>query len=163
MVDKILMNRRSLLKWTTPALAAVALPAHAQASPVPEECVPSVPVLSIESSPKCAGSPPVGTATISIVSSGNGTSSSGAPESLVTIKSLTLMALDSDNILTNLPTFPADIDATNAISFNWEGPGSDALTCLPISQLDVEVEYCCEDGPSEFISVDLTQLLIASI
>lgn len=160
MTDKVSISRRDLLKWTTPILTAVALPVHAQASVL---CVPSVPELSIVSSPKCSGSPPVGTATISLTSLGNGTSSSGAPESLVTIKSLTLTAANPGNSLTSLPTFPADVDAASTLSFNWEGPGSDAITCLPLTQLDVEVEFCCEDGPSEFITVDLTQLLIASI
>jgi len=145
------ISRRSLLKWSTPVIASIALPAHAATS----VCVDAVPVLSVISSPKCAGTPAIGTAVISIMSS--------LADCPLTIKSLTSMTDDDKSDITNLPALPIDVDTSDSVVFEWTGPASDPTSCLPLAQVDVTIEYCCEDGPTLQVVFDLTELLVNSL
>jgi len=151
MKSPLTFSRRSLLKWSAPVVTSVALPAHAATS----ACVDAVPVLSVVSSPKCSGTPPIGTAVISIASS--------LADCPLTIKSITSVTNDDKSDITNLPALPIDVDTTDAVVFEWTGPASDAVSCLPLAQIDVTIEYCCENGPTVQETFDLPQLLVDSV
>jgi len=145
------ISRRSLLKWSTPVVASIVLPVHANTS----QCVNAMPVLTVTSTPKCAGTPPVGTAVISIASS-----MSGCP---VTIKAITSTTNDDKSDITNLPPFPVNVDTSDSVTFEWTGPASDPTSCLPLAQIDLTVQYCCDDGPTLEADFDLTALLVDSV
>lgn len=143
------ISRRQLLIWSTPVVTAIALPAHAVTS-----VCPGPPQLVVQTAPKCAGDPPVGTAVIDIVA---------IDDCPVSIKELRFTTSDPKSDLGDLPTFPVDATDVDVQSFTWTGPASDAATCLPLDTMTVELDYCCGDGPTLTESYDLTQLLANSI
>jgi len=148
--SQVRITRRSLLAWSTPTIAAITLPAHANTS----DCMDAMPVLTVTSSPKCSGTPPVGTAVISITSS-----MTGCP---VTIKSISSTTDDDKSDIGNLPDLPIDADSSDTVTFEWNGPASDSASCLPLAQVDVTIEYCCDNGPTFTEMFDLTDLLLDS-
>lgn len=143
------VTRRGILKWSAPIVTAVALPAHA----VMSQCS-GPPVLTVVAAPKCSGDPPVGTAVIEVA---------GPDECDMEIKSITFTTSDPKSELNSFPNFPVVITDTSPISFTWIGPASDAITCLPLAQIDATIEYCCEDGVILTETVNITELLINSV
>ena len=111
------------------------------------------PVLTVLAPPKCAGAPPIGSAEIEITAPG------AIPMNLLSINVIT-----SDPASTiSLPTFPVTISDTSGVTITWDGPASDAITCLPLALISIEVEYACEDEVSLVETVDITTLLINSL
>ena len=145
---KVEVSRRSLIKWSAPVVVSVSLPVHAMGS----VCAAAEPVVVITSSPKCAGDPPIGQAAAEITSSLSGCS----------IEITALTASDADSVIT--ATLPATVDDVTPLEFTWEGPASDAITCLPITQIDLAIEFTEPNtGISSTITVDLSTLLINSL
>ena len=143
------INRRELLAWSAPVITSIAIPAHA----VTSGCPPP-PVLNVLSNPKCAGSPPIGQAVIEIL----------APvDCELEIVSFSFTSDDPNSELNSLPTLPALVDDMNGITFSWIGPAGDAITCLPLAQINAVIEYSCTDGSTLLESFDITKLLVDSI
>lgn len=148
MKTKMNTQRRQLLVWTAPAVAAVTLPAHASMSPCTAPPIVSVPV-----APKCAGNPPIGTAQLEIF----------APD-MMPMELISIQVTSGDPASTiTVPSLPATLNDLVPLTVTWDGPASDALTCLPLAQIDMVLEYACSDGVSVEESVDVTALLIASV
>jgi len=111
------------------------------------------PVLTVLAPPKCAGAPPIGSAEIEIT----------APD-VIPMNLLSINVITSDPASTiSLPTFPVTISDTSGVTITWDGPASDAITCLPLALISIEVEYACEDEVSLVETVDITTLLINSL
>ena len=139
--------RRQVLVWTAPAIAAVTLPVHAQTS-----LCTAPPVVSVPVAPKCAGDPPVGTAQLEIL----------APDT-TSMELIDIQVTSSDAASTlTLPSLPANLSDLVPLAVTWDGPASDALSCLPLAQITMTLEYAC-GMTSEFETYDVTALLIASL
>ncbi|MDB4512176.1 hypothetical protein N9060_01800 [Arenicella sp.] len=149
MKTKINKDRRQALIWTAPAIAAVALPVHAQTS----EC-PAPPLVTVVVAPKCVGNPPIGQASFEI---------SAPSASPIELNGIEVTSSDPDSFLETLETFPTTITDVISEPFSWTGPASDALTCLPLAEISITIEYSCEANSSQFETYDITALLIASI
>lgn len=149
MNTKINKLRRQMLVWTVPVIATVTLPAHAQTSLA---CT-APPGVSVPVAPKCAGSNPlIGTAQLEIF----------APDAmLMELIDIQVTSTDPASTLT-LPSLPATLSNSTPLVVTWNGPASDALTCLPLSQISMTLEYACSNGVSVFETYDVTALLIAS-
>ena len=145
------ISRRRLLQWTTPVVAAISLPAHAVTS---SGACTGPPILNVPAAPKCAGDPPVGTAIIEILAP------IGCP---MMIKSISVTSNDPKSSVGSFPDFPAEITDQNPESVVWTGPASDAVTCLPLANISITIEYCCDDGISLEETYDITELLTNSI
>jgi len=142
-------QRRHVLVWTAPTVAAISLPTHAQMSPM--ACA-APPVVSVPVTPKCAGDPPIGTAQLEIF----------APNGeVMNLLGITVTTSDSASTLT-LPSLPASLSETSALVVTWDGPASDAVSCLPLAEITMELEYACTDEISVFETYDVTALLAAS-
>ena len=146
-IDKKI-DRRQLLKWTTPVVAAVVLPVHAQTS-----CMAAVPTLTA-TEPKCSGDPPIGLADIEVLSSDN------VP---IIIKDIRYVSDDDKSSIGGLGLFPVTVTQTSGTSFTWMGPAGDANSCLPLATLTITVEYCCDGGPALTEEYDLLTLLTAVV
>ncbi len=133
--------RRRLLMWSAPSVAMVVLPAHADLS----NCSAG-PLLEASVASKCSGSPPVGQAILTLVS--DGMDPLGA-NSLV-ISAINVGGAAAGDTLT-LPSLPVTIDTTSSAEIEWSGDASDALTCLPLSPIEIEVVFNCEG-----VSIDMT-------
>jgi len=149
---KINKPRRQVLVWTAPTIVAVTLPAHAQTSAT-SSCI-APPLVSVAAAPKCAGDPPIGTALLEIL----------APNSDSTeLVDIQVTSADPASTLT-LPTLPAALSDSVPLEVTWDGPASDAVTCLPLAQINMTLEYACNgDGISVFETYDVTALLIDSV
>ncbi len=146
-------RRRRLLTWTAPAVAAIALPAHAQTSP--GNTMPSL-ITTVPS--KCSGVPPVGEAVLNL-------NSNAANPMNPTVEVINIMingASPSDSFV--LPSLPVTVAATPGVEIQWSGGASDAVTCLPLSPITIDVTYV---DPvtllSQTITFDLTTVLSAAI
>ncbi|MDB4512034.1 hypothetical protein N9060_01090 [Arenicella sp.] len=153
-VSSIDVMRRRLLQWTTPAIAMVVLPAHAQIS----NCSAS-PLLEATVASKCAGDPPVGQAVLTLIS--DGLDLNGA--NTLVVSAINVTGTGAGDTIT-LPSFPATIDATSGVDIEWTGDASDALTCLPLSPIEFEVVYNCESVEIEMTIVfSLIEVLAAAV
>ena len=149
MNKRINEQRRQFLVWTAPTVAVIALPAHAQMSP----CT-GPPVVSVAAAPKCAGDPPIGSAQLEIL----------APDSMsMELISIEVTTNDPDSTLNDIPSLPAMLSDSTPVTVTWDGPASDAVTCLPLAQIDMVLEYACSDGVIVSETYDITDLLIASV
>ena len=149
MNNKINNQRRQILVWTAPTVAVIALPAHAQMSPCP-----APPVVSVGVAPKCAGDPPVGNALLEIL----------APDSMsMELIGIEVTTDDASSTLSEFPTLPAMLSDSTPVTVEWNGPASDAVTCLPLAQINMILEYACNGGAVEVETYDITGLLIASV
>lgn len=148
---KINKVRRQVLMWTAPVVASVTLPVHAQTSP--SSCT-APPLVSVPAAPKCAGNPPIGTALLEIL----------APNTdSMELIDIQVTSADPASTLT-LPSLPASLNDSIPLEITWDGPASDALTCLPLTEISMTLEYACNgDGISVFESYDVTALLIESV
>ena len=149
MNKRINKQRRQLLVWTAPTVAVIALPAHAQMSP----CT-GPPVVSVAAAPKCAGDPPIGSAQLEIL----------APDAMpMELISVEVTTDDPASTLNDLPSLPAMLSDSTPMTVTWDGPASDAVTCLPLAQISMALEYACSDGVIVVETYDITDLLIASV
>lgn len=141
-------DKRKFLKWTPPVVVAVMLPTHAQATPL---CAASLVVRALVPS-KCAGNPPEGQAAVQILS-----------DSIdISIESISHDASGTDTL--TLPALPAPASSTDGVNLVWEGPGSDAITCLPLNTITVNVNYICGESTEEVTqNFSLTEILAAAI
>lgn len=145
------ISRRSLLKWTTPAVAAVTLPVHAQTS----FCTSAIVVASVSSPSKCSGNPPVGNAVISLVSD--------TPMVDVVIDSITVTGAGADDSV-SFASLPQTVSDMVGLDVTWQGPASDAQTCLPLSTISLSIGFSCEGDPAENeLVIELTPLLASAI
>jgi len=111
------------------------------------------PVLTVLAPPKCAGDPPIGTAEIEIL----------APDTIpMSILGISVTSSDPTSTI-SLPSLPIVITDASGVTITWDGPASDAITCLPLALISIDIEYACEDGVSLFETVDITTLLINSL
>lgn len=146
-IDK---NKRRLLVWSAPVVAAISLPAHAQTS-----CTATAPELVVVSFPKCSGSPPLGQAVLEL-------RIGGADDLIIT--NIDFTTDDIGTTLTGIPIFPATITSTAPISLTWMGPASDAISCAPTSQSSMTVSFACsETSPVQTVDFDVDAILLASI
>ena len=146
------ITRRGLLIWTTPVVAAIALPVHAQTS----TCF-TAPTLTATVPSKCAGDPPVGQAVLTLLSDAADPSNDSLEIRSITVNG----AAASDTIV--LPTLPANVIASVGIDIEWSGSASDAVTCLPLSTITFEVVYGCgTSGADTSITFDMTTVLAAA-
>lgn len=148
-------EKRALLKWAPPLVMAVVLPRHAQATHVDPACTSSLVAVAPVPS-KCAGpaNALVGQAIITITSDSDP----------IEILSITHNAPATDTITP--PTLPAM--ATNSsstgVDIGWQGPGSDAITCLPLSTITLTITYNCGEHTAEVTAeVNVTEVLAAAI
>ena len=141
-------TRRQLLAWSTPVIASVALPVHAQMSICPE----GPPEMSVMVAPKCSGSAPIGTAVLELLAPGATT---------ITVMDITTTSSDVNSTLTVNEALPRDISQSTSTTITWEGPASDAVSCLPLAELMVTVEFQCNDGMIEMQTYDVLALLAA--
>ena len=142
-------TRRQLLVWTTPVIAAVSLPVHAQTS----ECV-TPPELNVVSPAKCAGVDPQGQATLELVSS------SGS----VDVEILAISDDASDPNVITLPMVPATVSSSSGIEISWQGPSADATTCLPETDVTITVTYTCSNDPLDYeIEFSLVDVLAGAV
>jgi hypothetical protein len=96
----------------------------------------------------------VGTAVIEIIADG---------ECPTTIKGIEFTTSDPKSDLSSFPTFPTDITDGSGETFTWIGPASDAISCLPLADIEMTVEYCCEDQEILFETYNITELLVNSV
>ena len=144
-----MISRRQLMVWTTPLVAAITLPAHAQTS----TCF-SAPVLTATVPSKCAGDPPVGQAIMTLFSD-----AADPTNDSLEVRSITVNGAASTDTVT-LPSLPANIIDTVGIDIEWSGNASDAVTCLPTSPITFDVVYGCgTSGGDTMISFDMTTVL----
>ena len=152
--QQLKLSRRQLMQWSTPVVTAIALPAHASTS-----VCPAPPSLLVLAAPKCSGDPPVGTAAIEL----------RAPDGCeMEIKTLTVASNDDKSSLSDLPSLPVRITDSSGAGFTFTGPASDAVSCLPIAQIDLTVDYCCigvggVGGVTETVTLNVRQALIDSV
>lgn len=160
---KVSISRRNLLKWTTPTVAFVTLPAHAQTTeveppmpePEPQQCGSS-PVLLAQEASKCVGSAPVlGDIILTLASDG------ADPEYLeIDILSVTHNAGEEHSLTLSLSSLPATISDTGGIEIGWVGEASDLQTCLPTPDVTISVDYAC--GGSETSQMEFSLLTTVS-
>jgi len=147
---RIDLDKRNLVKWIPPVVMSLALPAHATTSmPCPSTLVANAPVPS-----KCSGpaNALVGQASITIVSDSEP----------IEIASISHNAPGTDTI--TFPVLPAAVSSSSGIDVGWQGPGSDALTCLPINTITLTVTYNCGPGTQNATaSVNVTSVLAAAL
>lgn len=141
------IDRRQLLKWSTPVVVSIALPVHAQTS-----CMAAVPILTA-TAPKCSGSPPIGLAELEV------RSSDAVP---IVIKDIRYTSTDPNSSIGGLGLFPITVTQDAGESFNWMGPAGDATACLPTAALTITIEYCCDGGPTLTEDYDLITVLVAA-
>ena len=142
-------GRRQLLAWSTPTIVAIALPVHAQMSICPD----GPPLLNVLVAPKCSGSPPIGTAELQLL----------APSATtITLMNISTSSNDPNSTLAVNESLPRDITQSINTTITWEGPASDAQSCLPLAELMVMVEYQCSDGEIEMETYDILALLTAA-
>ncbi len=139
------LSRRKLLCWTPPLVAAVMLPAHAQTS----VCI-SAPVMRAAVASKCSGSPPIGQAVVTVFSDG-----ADPADDQIEIRSIVVSGTTVDDTL-NLPALPANVINSLGVDIEWTGPASDAVTCLPTSDISFAVTYgCAASSMDETANFDL--------
>lgn len=130
------------------------LEADATASVTMLRACSAPPIVSVPDTPKCAGDPPIGTALIEIV----------APDDIpMELISITVETSDPGSTIDDLPSFPAMLSETTPVEVSWNGPASDALVCLPTAQIDMIVEYACENGEVLTETYNITGLLIDAV
>ena len=145
------IDKRTLLKWVPPMVTAIALPAHAQCTTCP--CESSLVVFAPVPS-KCAGpaNALVGQATITITSDSDP----------IEITSITHNAPGTDTI--TLPALPASATSASGVDIGWQGPGSDAITCLPLNTITLTVTYNCGENTVDTVGeINITEVLAAAI
>jgi len=144
------ISRRNLLKWAPPVVTVVALPAHAQMS----FCEDAEPVVTA-GTPKCAGDPPIGNSVISIASS----------NSLVDIEIISITySPDSTGDTIIIPALPMTAMSAVPVEIEWEGPASDAQSCLPTNTIEFEITYNCNNAFStSVLRFNLTDVLAAAV
>jgi len=159
-----LIQRRSLLKWSTPMIAAVALPAHAQTTappgPPPPDPDPdpepgsfdcgSTPVLEAQEAAKCVGDNPVlGDVILTLYSDG------ADPDNVeINIVSVSHNAGAEHTLTIELASLPATVSDTGGVQIGWVGEASDLQTCLPTPDVTITVTYSC--GASAEATVDFS-------
>lgn len=145
--------RRKLLLWTPPAVAVVALPAHAQMS-----MCGSAPTLVANVASKCSGVPPIGQAILTLASDG-----ADPADAVLQVSAITVTGDASSDMFT-LPSLPASISDTSTVDIEWSGEASDATTCLPLSTITIEITYTCQAAVSDMSAMfDLTEILADAI
>lgn len=157
MKKEVKLSRRQLLQWSTPAITAVTLPAHAQMSPddLPvEACSAEPPLLTVLAPSKCSGNPPVGTAVIEITS---------GSEVDVEITAISVTTSDPKSDISSIPDVPFMVSETSGETVTYIGPASDAVACLPLADVTLTIEYRCEDEPPKSMEYDITQLLVDAV
>jgi len=147
-----MLSRRKLLAWTPPVVASVALPAHAQMS-----ICGSTPFLEVAVPAKCSGMPPVGNTVLTLLSNEN-----DPLNPFIDIISITVRG-DSTRDTITLPSLPANISGSIGLDIEWEGDSTDATTCLPISSIELDVEYQCGDSMPATVSFNLTTVLSTAL
>lgn len=146
--EQIQLGKRGFFKWVPPVVVTVLLPTHAT-----EPCAAGITAKAMVPS-KCAGQPPFGQAPVAIYSDTVGVD--------VKIQSISHNAPGTDTI--TLPAFPATASTTTGVGIVWEGPASDAITCLPLSTITITVNYTCGEDPKEKArSFNLNQVLASAI
>lgn len=146
--------RRRIIEWTTPGIAMVVLPAHADMS----NCSAG-PLLTASVPSKCSGDPPVGQAILSLIS--DGLDPLGA--NTLVISAINITGAGVGDTIT-LPVLPTIIDSTTGVDIEWTGDASDALTCLPLSPILFEVVYNCEGVSIEMSATfSLIDILAAAV
>lgn len=147
------VDRRKVLMWTPPVVAAVVLPAHAQTS-----MCGSAPSMVASVASKCSGTPPVGQAVLTLTSDG-----ADAADAVLQVSAINITGTSSTDVFT-LPALPVNITPMVGVDIDWTGPASDAVTCLPTSTITLDVVYTCQSAVSEMmVSFDFTQLLSDAI
>ena len=132
-------TRRELLIWTAPVIASISLPVHAQMS----ICPPTTPVLTALTPAKCAGASPIlGEAALAIFSSGS------IPLDII---SVTDNAINPNAIAYSSTS--GIVTDTDGIDVDWDGPSTDATTCLPTEDVDITVTYTCSNDPMTYTDV----------
>ncbi len=155
MKKELKLSRRQLLQWSTPAITAVTLPRHAQASmDIVEACSAEPPVLTVLAPSKCSGNPPVGTAVIEITS---------GSEVDVEITAISVTTSDPKSDISSIPDTPFTVTETSGETVTYIGPASDAVACLPLADVTLTIEYRCEDESPESENYDITQLLVDAV
>jgi len=144
-VSNINGARRKLLLWTPPVITAVMLPTHAQAS----VCELAKPIAKASVPSKCAGDPPQGQATITLCSD-----NAGVP---VEVYSITHDAADP-NVISG-PT-SGTLNGDGGIDIVWEGPATDAITCLPETEVTFTVNFTCDGDTNQEDDVPYTFSLL---
>ncbi len=143
------VTRRLLLKWTTPMVASVVLPSHAQMSACTSMLTMAAPAPS-----KCSGSPPVGSAILQVMSDATDPSSP-----LLEIIAIDVNGAAATDTIT-LPTLPASVSDSVGADIEWSGNASDALTCLPLSTISFDITYQCVGSATTMMqSFDLLTVL----
>jgi len=145
------ISRRSVLKWSAPTIVAVSLPVHAQMS----VCTEAMPRIEVSAAPKCSGEPPVGEAVLTLFSD--------TPMVDVVIQSITVSGDGSEDSVTFM-SLPATATDLVGVDVSWTGPASDAQTCLPISGIQITVEYTClQRAETSTVVFDVSQELASSV
>lgn len=144
--------RRKLLKWTPPVITAVVLPTHAQTS-----VCESMPVLTATVAAKCSGSPLVSQAVITIFSD-----AADASEVELDILAVNFSGLGASDTF-SVPSLPMSVIDTVGLDIEWSGEATDAVTCLPMSNITIDISYSCSSAPMEqVVSFNLTEVLAAA-
>ncbi len=150
MIDE---SRRQVLRWSTPVLMSVTLPAHAQTS----TCVSRLTMAAATAS-KCSGVPPIGDGLVTLNSDGADPVGPNLQITAINVNG----AAATDSIV--LPALPIQVSTTTGADIQWRGSASDALTCLPISSITFDVTYRCTGTLLSITqSFDLTTVLANAI
>jgi len=144
------LSRRKLMAWSVPTVSSIVLPAHAQTS-----VCNSVPLLSASSPSKCSGVPPVGEASLSLISSGS---------DVLEIISIAVQGASATDTVTLPMMLPSQIMNTVGLDIRWVGDATDATTCLPLSDITFEVGYRCAGNLTiETANFNLTDILVDAL
>ncbi|MFT5137645.1 MAG: hypothetical protein ACI8XV_002685 [Arenicella sp.] len=149
-----LINRRELLKWSSPVVAAIVLPAHADMSP--EGCVCSeAPVVKVSTPLQCTGNLSIGTAELEIAA---------VDEEGAIIRSIILTTNDPKSGLSSLPTGPVTVTDVDTVTIVWTGPASDGVPCVPLATNNINFKYSLVRDPATVLveTYDINPLLIDS-
>lgn len=141
-LDHVDQHRRRHLKWASPLVVVVLLPAHAQAT---HGGVCSA-------GPVATGSPP--TCKDLQFLEGNGTMTILSDSEPLDILSISHNAPGTDSI--TLPAVPATVTSSSGINVVWQGPALDAVSCLPVNDISITVEYNCNDDAAGPFSATLS-------
>ncbi|MFT5135640.1 MAG: hypothetical protein ACI8XV_000666 [Arenicella sp.] len=142
-------TRRELLVWSAPVIAAISLPVHAQTS----SCT-TAPTLQAVTPAKCAGENPQGEATLRIISS----------DALVDVQ---ILSVTDNAVVPNAITYSATsgiVGANSGLDIKWDGPSTDAVTCLPAQDVTFTITYTCSNDPLDFeVVASLVDILAGAV
>ena len=142
-------TRRELLVWSAPVIAAISLPVHAQTS----VCT-TPPVLRAITPAKCAGENPQGESTLGIFST-----DAAVPVQIISVTDNAV----APNVIAYSATSGVVTDSVG-IDISWDGPSTDATTCLPTVNVIFTITYTCQDDPMDYqITASLLDILADAV